>query len=174
VPAQQLRQILRKRRARQDHVTPYLVRLLLEIALHVREKSDNGRSLLQLALQLWDERKRLRVDIIKIEDDQGGLLFAILLHALGKIFIVLDELDFHVQLAPGFLDLGRKEEVVDECKDARSAVLADGQWIRFDGCVRRGETRTLPPRPLPVAVPGKCRAITVIHRRGVNAVLIVT
>lgn len=38
---QQLRKVLRKRGPGQHHVAPHLVRLLLEIALHVREEPDN-------------------------------------------------------------------------------------------------------------------------------------
>ena len=39
--AQQLRQVLRKGRARQNHVASHFVSLLLQIALHMREEADD-------------------------------------------------------------------------------------------------------------------------------------
>ncbi len=41
VAAQQLRQVLGERRARQHHVTTNFVGLLLEVALNVREEADD-------------------------------------------------------------------------------------------------------------------------------------
>ena len=67
---QQLRKVLRKRRPRQHHVTPHFVRLLLQIALHVRKESDDRRPLLQLALQLRNQGQRFHAVIVQIENDQ--------------------------------------------------------------------------------------------------------
>ena len=41
MPAQQLRQVLREGRPRQHHVAAHFVRLLLQVALHVRQESDD-------------------------------------------------------------------------------------------------------------------------------------
>src|ERR1019366_7467106 len=123
-----------------------------------------------------DERERLGVGVVEVEDNQRRLLFAVLLHALGQVFVVLGELDLDVQLARGLLNLGREEQVVDEGKDARVGILAQcGQRLGSGGRVGRSEagTRTA-SRPLAVvAVAGQSGAIAVIHGRGVDAVLIV-
>lgn len=70
VAAQQLRQILRKCRSRQDHIASHFVRLLLQVSLDVGKKSNDGRSLFQLSLQFWNEGQGLGVDIVHVEDDQ--------------------------------------------------------------------------------------------------------
>src|ERR1019366_818565 len=78
VTPQQLRKILRERGTGQDHVAPHLVSLLLQIALHVRQESDDRGSLLELRLQFGDERQRLGVGVVEVEGDQRGLRFAVL------------------------------------------------------------------------------------------------
>src|SRR5882672_2981170 len=69
VAAQELRQVLRKRGARQDHIASHFVRLLLQVSLDVGKKSNDGRSLFQLSLQLRNQGQRLSVDIVHVEDD---------------------------------------------------------------------------------------------------------
>jgi hypothetical protein len=170
MPPQQLRQILRKRRPRQNHVASYFVRLLLQISLHVRQKSDDRRPLLQLALQLRNQRQRLGIRIIQIKNQQRRLLFPVLLQALRQIFIVLDELDLHVQLARRLLNLRRKKQILDERKYARIGVFPHGQRLRLTLRILCRKPRTLPPRLVPIAV--QDGAIAVIHGRGINAVRI--
>ena len=41
IPSEQLRQVRRKRRARQDGIAPRLLRLELQVALHVRDEPQN-------------------------------------------------------------------------------------------------------------------------------------
>src|ERR1700691_2889447 len=141
----------------------------------MRKKSDDGRSLLQLALQFRDKRKRLGIGVVEIEDNQRRLFFAVLLHALRQIFVILGELDLDVELARGFLDLGREEQIVNEGENARVGIFAQrGQRLginRRKGC---GETRTRTACALSViAIPGQSGAVTVIHGSGVDAVLVV-
>src|SRR5207248_4116650 len=104
VPAQQLRKILRERRARQHHVTSHFVRLLLQIALYVGEKSNNRSAFFQLGFELGNQRERLGVGVVQIEDDERRLLIAVLIHAVEQIFFGLDEFNLHVQLARGLLN----------------------------------------------------------------------
>src|SRR5208283_297124 len=122
--AQQLRQVLRKRRARQHHVTAHFVRLLLQVTLYVREESDDRRALLQLALQFWDERQRLGIGVVQVEDDQGRLFLAVTLHPLGEFLLVLNELHLDVHLLAGGLDLTQEEQVFDKGEDARSRIFS--------------------------------------------------
>jgi hypothetical protein len=111
----------------------------------MRKESDDGGSLLELALQFRNEREWFGVGVVQIEDDERGLLFAVLLHALGQVFVVLGELDFDVQLACGLLNLGGEEEVVDEGKDARGGIFAQcGQRFGIGGRERRSKARTSP------------------------------
>src|ERR1019366_3621824 len=98
MPAQQLRQILRKRRPRQHHITAHFVSFLLQVALHVREKSDDRRPFFQLAFQFRDERQRLGIGIVQVEDDQRRLFFSVALHTLGEFLFVFYELHLHLHL----------------------------------------------------------------------------
>src|SRR5208282_989456 len=112
----------------------------------------------------------------EIEDDQRRFFFAVLLHALCEVFVVLGELNFHVELARGLLNLGREEEVVNESKDSRIGIFAQNrQRFRVSRRERRGKSRTSSPTPVlaVVAIPRQGGAIAVIHGSGVNAVLIV-
>jgi len=54
----------------QDHVASHLVRLLLQISLHVGEEPDDRGPFLSLLLSLGMSGKRLGVDVVQIEDDQ--------------------------------------------------------------------------------------------------------
>ena len=170
--AQQLRQILRERRARQYHVAAHFMRLLLQVTLHVREEADDRSSLLQLALQLGDQRQGFGAGVVKVENDQRRLFLAVLLHALAEIFVALDELDFHVELARRFLNLGGEKQVVDKGKNTGVGVLLlRGQGFGIGLGERGGETGPLPAGLMAIAV--HRGAIAVVHGRGVNAVLIV-
>ena len=149
---------------------------LLQIALDMGKESDNGGAFLQLALQFRNERQRFGVGVIEVEDDERRLFFAILQHPLGEVFVVFGELDFNVQLARGLLNLGGKEEIVNERKNARAGIFPQGgQRLGIGWRKRRGEAGTRPAtRALAIiAVAGERSAIAVIHGSGVNAILIV-
>jgi hypothetical protein len=59
--------VLRERGTRQHHVAAHFVSFLLQIPLHMRKESDDRGSLLQLRLQLGDQRERLGVGVVEIE-----------------------------------------------------------------------------------------------------------
>src|ERR1039457_3965770 len=173
MPAQQLRQILRKCRSRQHHVAPHLVRLLLQISLHVRQESDDRRPLLQLALQLRNQGQRLHAGKVQIENNQRRLLFPVLFHPLHEILVRLHELNFHVELARCFLDLRHEEQIFDKHKDARVRVSIRRQRFRFRLRILHRKPRPLPSALVPIVVaPGQCRPVAVIHRRRVDAVFV--
>jgi len=109
MPAQQLGQVLRERRPGQYHVAPHFVRLLLQIALHVRQEPDNRSALLQLALKLRDKSQRFDTVIVEIEDNQRRLFIPVLLHLLHQLFICLHKLNLDVEFARGFLNLRHEE-----------------------------------------------------------------
>ena len=123
--AEYLGQVLRERRPRQHHITSHFVRLLLQIALDVRQEADDRRVLLQLAFEFGDECQGFGGYVIQVEDNQRGLLFAILLHLLEKIFVGLHEFDLHIHLARGFLNFGQEEQIVNEGEDAGTGVFPD-------------------------------------------------
>src|SRR5258708_12510539 len=173
MPAQQLRQILRKRRARQYHVTSHFVRLLLQVALHVREKPYDRRSLLQLALQFRDERQRLGIGIVQVEDDQRGLFYAVALHPVGEILLRLHELDLHIHLAARVLNLAQEEQVFDEREDARSGILSwSGKRLRVGHRVGRGKTVPSRRSAAVAIVPPHIGAAAVVHGSGKYALML--
>ena len=90
------------------------MRLLFEVALHVRKETDDRGSFFQAALELGNQRQRLCISIVQVEDDQRRFFFAVLLHALEQIFVGLHELDLDIHLACCLLDLGQEEQIVDE------------------------------------------------------------
>src|SRR5580704_366732 len=142
----------------------------------MREESDNRSALLELRLQLGNEGQGLGVGVVEVEDDQRGLLFAVLLHALGQIFIVLGELHLDVEFARRLLNFGGEEQVVDEGKDARGGIFAQrGERLGIGRREGRSEagTRTASRTLAVVAVAGQRGAIAVIHGRSVDAILIV-
>src|SRR6202140_1530666 len=172
MPAQQLRQILRKCRARQHHVTAHLVRLLLQVTLHVREESYDRRPLLQFAFQFWNKRQSLGIRVVQVEDDQGRLFNAVALHPLGEVLLSLHELDLHIHLAARVLNLAQEEQVFDKREDARSGVLSwSGKRLRIGHGVGRGKTG---PSRSAVAVVAAAHigAVAVIHGSGKNALVL--
>src|SRR5579863_1562803 len=150
VAAQQLGEVLRERGAGQDHIASHFVGLLLEVSLHVREEADDRSSLFQFALEFGNERERLYVVVIQVEDDQRGFFFAVLLHAFDQVFVALHELDLDVHLARRFLNLGGKEQVVDEGKNSGVGVLPPRYGLRFRRRIGRAEAGPLTSGLLPV------------------------
>jgi hypothetical protein len=117
VAAQQVGQVLREGSARHHGVASRFHGLGLQVALQVREEADDGRALLQLRLELGDQRQRLDVGIVEVEHDQARTVRLLL--AAGQLcdrflLLVLDERDLDAQLARGLGDLGVEEEVFDE------------------------------------------------------------
>jgi hypothetical protein len=165
--AQQLGQVLAERGSRQHHVAPDLMRLLLQVPLHVRQEADD-RSFLQLALEFRDRGQGLGVGVIQIKNDQGWLLFAILLDAIAKVLVGLDELNLDVEFACRLLDLCLKEQVIDEGKDTRSSVLPLGQRLRLSRSV--GSKAGMASPACLVSPQGS--SVTVIHGGSVNASLL--
>src|ERR1700687_4395300 len=171
--AQQLRQILRKCRAWQHHLTSHFVRLLLQVALHVREESYDRRLLLQLALQFRDERQRLGIGIVQVEDDQGRLFYAVALHPVGEVFLSLHELDLHIHLAARVLNLAQEEQVFDKREDARSGILSwSGKRLGIGYGVGRGKTGPSRSAIAVATIHAHIGAVTVIHGSGKNALML--
>src|SRR5262249_6758566 len=69
-------------------------------------------------------RQRLDAVAVQVHDDQRRLVFACLAFLFVKFFLTFDELHFHVQLARHFLDLGQKEEIVNQAENSRGGVFA--------------------------------------------------
>src|SRR5690348_53077 len=112
MPAQKLRKVLGKGRARQHHIATRLGGFLLQIALHVRQEADDGGSLFQLALQPGDGGERLGGDVVEIKNNERRLVVAVVAHAFQQVLVAFDKLDLDVKLARGFLDLGQEKQVV--------------------------------------------------------------
>ena len=133
VAAQELRQILRKRGARQHHVATGFGGLHLQFALHVRDEADDVGFFLQLAFELGDDGERLGVQVVQINDDERRLVVAVLAHALEDVFLGLDEFDLDIDLARSLLNLGQKEQVIDERVNASRTIVVRGQRLRLGG-----------------------------------------
>src|SRR5580658_10001159 len=166
VAAEQLGQVLGECGARQYHVASDLVRLLLQVALHVRQEADD-RSLLQLALEFGNQRQRFGVRVIHVEDDQRWLLFAVLLDPLEHIFFVFDEFDFDVELARRLLNFGLEKQIVHEGEDARVGILVGRERLGLDGSIGRSEAGTSASAARPF-VSAERAAIAVIHGSAVD------
>ena len=120
VAAQDLRQVLRKRRARHHHVASGFLRLHLQLALHVRDEANDVGRLLQLRLQFWNHGERLGAEtLFRSKMMSAGLSSPFWPMRSFRVLLGLDEFDLHVHLARRLLDLGQEEQVVDEGKDAR-------------------------------------------------------
>jgi hypothetical protein len=139
VTAEQIGKILRERRPRHDRVTPSLLSLDLELALDMREEADDRDGLLQLGAELGDQRERLDVVVVQVDDDQCGtiVLRDIVAGALKDRFGGLDELDLDAELAGGLIDFRQEEQVFDEAEDPGRRVLADGRWRDLLGAETR-------------------------------------
>src|SRR5208337_2828550 len=130
--------------------------------------------LLQLRLQFGDGAQRLGGNIIEVEDDERGLLLAVLAHTFVEVFLGLDEFDFHVHLARRLLDLCQEEQILDERKNASWAGLrGHGQGFGFgqhelfaEALVGAAATDRLMQVAVVVALRG---AVAVVHGRAVNA-----
>jgi hypothetical protein len=84
----------------------------------VRKETNDRSPFLELRLELRDQSEGFGVGVIEIEDDQRRSFITVLFQLVGEVFFGFDELDFHVHLAGGFLNLGQKEQVIDEGKDS--------------------------------------------------------
>src|SRR5215470_203485 len=171
VTTKQLGKVLRKGRARKHHVATDFVSLLLEISLDVRKEPDDRGALLQLALELGNQREGFGIDVIEVEDDERRLFLAVLLHALEEVFVSLDELHLHIHLARRFLNLRQEEQVVDESENAGIRILAHRQRFGIRQLVAGSEAGShtailLLSMAVIVAQHG---AIAVVHGRAVDA-----
>ena len=139
----------------------------------MRQESDNRRPLLQLALQLRNQRQRLHAGQVQIENNQRRFLFPVLLHPLHQILVCLHELNFDIELARRLLDLRHEEQIFDKGKDARVRISIHRQRFRLRLRILRRKPRPLPPALVPiVVVAGQRRTVAVIHWRRVNAVFV--
>ena len=66
-----------------------------------------------------------------------------------EVFIVLNELDLHVQLARCLLNLRREKQILHKCKDPRVGVFPHRQWLRLTLGVLRRKPWTLASRLVP-------------------------
>src|SRR5579871_5639797 len=170
---QQRRQILRERGARQYHIATRFLRLHLQLALHMRNETDDCRSLFQFFFQLGDDRQRLGVDVIQVDDDERRFFIAIVFYAIQNVFVGLHELDFYIQLARHFLDLRQEKQVVDESKNLWRRILIlvnHGFDIRMyvRSCDCRAASAGSATRKILLAI-----AVAVIHGTGEDLVLLV-
>src|SRR5581483_328621 len=170
VAPQQRRQILREGRTRHHHIAASFLRLHLQVALHVRDEADDVGSLLQLRLEFGNGGEGLGVGVVEVEDNERGLVDAVLAHPLLKLFIGLHELDLHVHIASGLLDWGQEEKVVDEGENARRCIPGGWRQRLQIGLheLARGTAATGPALLVSIAVALQ-RAIAVVHGGGVDA-----
>src|SRR5580698_7967506 len=92
----------------------------------MRQEADDGGAALQLGLQLRNQRQRLGVRIVEVEDDQPWPVFFLAAYKAGDRFlVVLDECNLDAKLARRFLNLRDEEEVFDEEKDLCGCVFRD-------------------------------------------------
>jgi len=77
--------------------------------------------------------KGLALALFKSKDDQGRFFLTVALHTIGEFFFVLDELDLHIHLLAGGLNLAQEKQVFDKREDAGSGIGSrDGQRIGID------------------------------------------
>src|SRR6266702_2730053 len=127
VAAQQVGQVLREGGARHDCVASSFDSLGLQIALQVREEADDRCALFQLCLQLGNQRQRLGIGIVQIEDNQTRTICLLTRRERRDgIFLVLDEGDLHAEFARGLRDLGVEEEIFNKEKYLRGCIFRDG------------------------------------------------
>lgn len=160
VAAQDLRQVLTESRAWDDHIAASFGGFQLQVSLQVRKEPNEVGVLLQLGLELRNERQRLRAVAVQIENDEGRLLFECQ-NAVDHFFLALHKIDFYVEFAGRFLNLRQEEEVIDEAIDRLIAVRA----YRFGGLL-------LIPSALATSVSVvvlHVLAVTVIHGSGVDS-----
>src|SRR5215469_4654974 len=85
-------------------------------------KPDDRSVLLISRAHLGDYWQRLDAIAVQVNDNQRRLFFNVL-SFFSNVFIGFYEFNLHVELARDFLDLGHKEEVVNESKDPRWRIL---------------------------------------------------
>ncbi len=105
---------------------PASTAFIFKSPLQVIEKANDRNGLLELALELGNQRHGLGVEVVEIEDHQPWL-FALrrLEDARDSILIfALDEFNFHAEFSRGFLNLGEEEEILNEAKDAGRSIFA--------------------------------------------------
>ncbi|ACO33938.1 hypothetical protein ACP_2004 [Acidobacterium capsulatum ATCC 51196] len=119
---------MREGAAGHDGVAAGLDGLGLEVALDVGEEADDRGSALELGLELGDQRKRLRVGVVEVEDDERrALLFRRVSEPGDALFVrALEEAHLDAGFARDFVDFGIEEEIVNEAEDARGRVLTHG------------------------------------------------
>src|SRR5258706_2834771 len=169
MPPQQLWQVLRERRSWQHHIATNLVRLLLQVSLHMRQEADDRRSFLQLALQLGDQGQRLGVGVVQVKNDERRLSVAIVAEPVSEVFFVLHEFDLHVHFPSSFLNLGDEEQILDERKDARGSVfMLGGQGLRFHRSIGRTEAGSTSSTPAAIVAAHIC-PIVMVHGSGIDS-----
>jgi len=93
----------------------------------VIEETHNRGCLFQLRFELGNERHRLGVEIVQIEDHQSGSFgFGRIGQSRDDFFLALDELNLHAELARRLLNLRLEEQIVDEAEDPGRGVFANG------------------------------------------------
>jgi len=135
-------------------------------------QEPDHRSLLQFAFQFGDQSKGLHAGVVQVEDDQGGLLFAVEFEAVAEIGFALDEFQFHIQLAGGFLNLGLEEKIVHEGEDSGGGIFAHGQRLGFGLGIGMGKAGALASGAGTVVAARHGSAVAVIHGRAINAALL--
>src|SRR5579871_1270475 len=120
VAFQDLLQVLGKGGAGEDHVAAGFVGLLLEFALHVRQKADHADAFIFGAgFQLADDFERVDGFEIQIEDDQRGLGFGF----DQNLVFILDEFYGHADALGGIVDLDGKEKIADNGQNFLASLL---------------------------------------------------
>jgi len=175
VPAQKLGKVLREGGTRQNHIAADFMGFLLQVSLNMRQKTDDRSAFLEFGFQLGNQAQGLYAGAVEIENNERGVLLPVLLHALCQVLFALDEFNFDVEFARGFLNFGLEKEFINEAEDAGVCVLASGKGLRFGLWVVGGKARARAPGAIAVIAAGKCRPVAVVHWSGINAtVLLVT
>jgi len=82
---------------------------------------------LNLALNLGNQRHGLGVEVVEVEDQQGGAIGLGQHRGCGLRFLVaLHKLHLDTELARGLLSFGDKKTILNEQEDAGGSVFADG------------------------------------------------
>src|SRR5271170_4628385 len=101
------------------------------------------------------------------------MFHAAALHAIGEFLLVFHELNLHVHLAAGILNLTQEKQVFDEGEDARRGILFwSGQRLRIKHGIGSRKPRPSRSSAAIAVVAALIGAIAVIHGSGKNALLL--
>src|SRR5208337_1443186 len=92
----------------------------------MREEADDRGALLELGTELRNQRERLGIRIVEVEDDQRRALLLRIGQPSQHFLIRLDESHLDAQLAGSLLNFRQEEKVFNEAVDTCGRVFANG------------------------------------------------